>query len=191
MSEDCGIRSIRKRPGMYVGPFEDGADPIGMVENAVGHAINEVLAGHATKVSVVLNADGSCTVFDDGHGLPTAIESRYGTSGAEQIMTNLHAGPFHLPSPCLTDSLCIVNALSSSLTLVIWQNGKEHQMRFRLGEPEAPLSVVGDAAGRHGTKLTFTADASIFRGEGFDRARLSARLQKLAAQYDVQIDFAG
>lgn len=183
--------AVRKRPGMYVGPFGGGADPIGMVQNAVGHAINQVLAGNATKVSVFLNADGSCTVFDDGPGLPTAFERRYGKSVAEQVMTSLHSGALYVPDGCPTDSLCIVNALSSSLTVVIWQNGKKHRMSFRSGEPVTPLSIVGDAAGRHGTELTFFADPSIFGDETFDRVRLSTTLQRLAKQHKVQIDFAG
>lgn len=191
MSDSHNIKAVQKRPGMYVGPTDNGTGLHNMVYEIVGNAINEALTGHATSITVRLNRDGSCTVRDDGRGLPTDIHPRFGISVAEVAMTNLHAGIGEYPPNGYAGiGLCPVNALSEWVELRIWRDGKEHQMRFRFGELDTPLRVLGDADKRHGTEITFLPSAKFFTDAKFDPARVDIRIRELASQYSVSIDFS-
>jgi DNA gyrase subunit B len=181
-----GLNAVRKRPAMYIG--STGPDGLHhLVYEAVDNSVDEALAGYCTLIEVVLHHDGSCSVLDDGRGIPTGAhpgdtEKR---TAAEVVLTELHAGgkfeskAYKISGGLHGVGISVVNALSEWLEVEIKQNGQVFRQRFERGIPTGPLTVVGKTKSR-GTKVTFKPDPLIFEMTDFSYEVLSQRLRELA-----------
>lgn len=180
-----GLEAVRKRPAMYIG----STGPQGLhhlVYEIVDNSVDEALAGYCSAIRVILHADGSCSVEDNGRGIPTDIHPTEKISAAEVVFTKLHAGgKFDKQTYKYSGGLhgvgaSVVNALSTWLIVTIYKDGATYTQRYERGTPCGPL-VKGEATTKRGTLVQFLPDPEIFKETvEFNFDTLSARLRELA-----------
>jgi topoisomerase IV subunit B len=178
-----GLDPVKRRPGMYT----DTSRPNHLVQEVVDNSVDEALAGHAKSIDVVLHADGSVEVTDDGRGMPVDIHPEEGVSGVELIMTRLHAGGkfsgknYNFSGGLHGVGVSVVNALSDRVEVTIRRDGSEYRMAFEHGDKVSPLEIIGTAPKRRtGTTLRFWPEAKYFDSPKISLSKLKHLLRAKA-----------
>ncbi len=179
-----GLEPVRKRPGMYIGSTDErGLHHL--VTEIVDNSIDEALAGYCNQIDVEINKDGSCSVTDNGRGIPTGIHPKEGKSAVEIVLTKLHAGGkfggggYKISGGLHGVGLSCVNALSEWLEVEVFQNGNHYKQVYNRGIPQRDLQIIGKSD-KTGTKVTFMPDSEIFETTTFDFDIIKSRLRELA-----------
>ena len=181
-----GLEAVRKRPGMYIGSTSSrGLHHL--VYEIVDNAVDEALAGYCDTIDVQINADNSITVIDDGRGIPVDIQKKAGLPAVEVVFTILHAGGkfggggYKVSGGLHGVGASVVNALSEWLEVEVYHGGKIYKQRYERGKTMYPLKIVGDCpSDKHGTKVTFLPDKTIFEETVYDYDTLKIRLRETA-----------
>jgi DNA gyrase subunit B len=179
-----GLDPVRRRPGMFIGST-DTRGLHHLVWEIIDNSIDEALAGECDRIVVKLHADGSCSVEDNGRGIPVAVHPREGRSSLEVVLTVLHAGGkfggggYKVSGGLHGVGMSVVNALSEKLQVWVHRDGKEYFQEYTRGEPLAPVKVVGRSE-RRGTIVRFWADPKVFPETHFDREVIIHRLREMA-----------
>src|SRR5476649_521409 len=178
-----GLDPVRKRPGMYT----DTSRPNHLAQEVIDNSVDEALAGHAKSVQVILHADHSLEVSDDGRGMPVDIHPEEGVSGVELILTKLHAGGkfsnknYQFSGGLHGVGISVVNALSTRVEVAVKRGGEVYEMAFENGDKVQDLHVTGTCGKRNtGTSVHFWPDVSFFDSPRFSVSRLSHLLKAKA-----------
>lgn len=179
-----GMEAVRKRPGMYIGPTDiNGLHT--MVREVVDNSVDEVMAGRATTVDVVIHTDGSATVSDDGQGIPVGIHPKEGISTLQVVMTKLHAGGkfggsgYKVSSGLHGVGVSAVNALSEWMRVTVHRGGRKWQQLYHAGVPQADVADLGPSD-LHGTTTTFMPDATIIQTLEYNFKTLAQRFREMS-----------
>ena len=181
-----GLEAVRKRPGMYIGSTS-ARGLHHLVYEIVDNAVDEALAGYCKNIEVTINPDNSITVEDDGRGIPVGMNHKAGKSALEVVYTVLHAGGkfggggYKVSGGLHGVGASVVNALSTKLSVEVYKDGQIYSQSYKIGKPDEPVKVTGKcSAEKHGTKVTFHPDPTIFEDTVYDYDTLKQRLRETA-----------